>query len=185
LGETCDSVIGTFQSLWLAEYSYYPIDCSKVTLEELKELPDKIDLRSLKSIVYLDEVAELRRRGLEAQLLKLSDESNAVWIASAISIRNRISRGRKKLGLSAPMQGRFGTKIGTTNPSADELSQWIRNRCKEWCIEIIEPDRTIPIVMKRTRHRVGYVLHFLADAASRGWELTPEGATTFNLSPVD
>jgi hypothetical protein len=83
------------------------------------------------------------------------------------------------------MQGRFGTKIGTSVPAAEELKRWIIDRCDEWFIDIIEPDRTIPIVMKRTNHRVGYVLHFLADAASRGRKLTPERVTEFDLSPPD
>ena len=43
------------------------------------------ELDSDKVIVYLDEVGALHRRRLEGKILKLVDETPAIWIASAIS----------------------------------------------------------------------------------------------------
>jgi len=187
LAGSWDSCTGVFRGLWRSEYSYYPIDCEKVTADELRCLHKEAELHSERSIIYLDEVAALRRRELEPLLLKQVDESRATWIASAIAVRKRLRRGRTRVteGLSVPMQGRFGMKLGTSVPSETELTQWIRDRCDQWCLDIVEPDRTVPIVMKRTGLRVGYVLHFLADAAARGRKLTPDRAEEFNLGPVD
>jgi hypothetical protein len=173
--------------MWLSDYSYVPIDCGTVSREKLLGLRQEVDLESRKTVVYLDELAALHERDLESTLLKAIDESQATWIGSTIATRKKVRNRRtgKRPELSIPMLGRFGCKVGSSSPSASELSEWILSRCKEWGIEILDPSRTLPIVMERTNHRVGYVLHFLADAASRGYKLTPEQAEEFNVGPAD
>ena len=82
-------------------------------------------------------VDEAIKRGLEPLLLKPIDESRVIWLASAIKVKRIVTKekGRKRDDpnvLSLPMQGRFGVKVGTMFPSDAELTQWIKDRCKDW-----------------------------------------------------
>ena len=178
---------GLFRALCRSEYEFHPIDCENVTKEHLQSLWEVIDVESDRSVIYLDEVAALGRRGLEPYILKPIDESRAVWIASAITVRIRNRRGKVRCteGLSIPMLGRFGIKVGTSLPSVVELTSWITDRCHDWKIDIVEPDQTIPLMAKRTGNRVGYVIHFLAAAAARGRKIDPDMVAGFNLGPQD
>ena len=82
------------------------------------------------------------------------------------------------------MQGRFAIKVGTSLPRVEELRSWIIDRCQEWQIEIVDPERTIPRLIKRTGHRVGFVIHVLAKAA-QGRRLDLDMVDGFNFSPED
>ena len=88
-------------------------------------------------------------------------------------------------GLSIPIQGRFGTKVGTSLPSVTELASWIEDRCEDWKIKIVDPDQTIPRMIRRTGNRVGYIIHMLAFAADQGRWIGPDTVDGFNLGPQD
>ena len=179
---------GVFAAITGSEYSFHPIDCENVTIEELDALRFDGELDSDKVIVYLDEVGALRRRRLEGKLLKLIDETPAIWIASAISVMR--TQGKRKgewtERLSKEMRGRFPIKVGTAHPHPDDLYGWIVERSRAWNITIVEPETTIPAMIRRTRCRVGYLIHIFAVAATRSDRTirldTVEG---FNLDSVD
>lgn len=178
---------GTFKNLSGSRYSLIPIDCETVTAEELHELPrgGKLDGDV---IVYLDEVAALRRRGLEGRLLKLVDETKAIWIASAITLQRTegTRKGKFTERLSKEMRARFPMKVGTKSPHPEDLRDWILTRCLEWNITIRQPEVTIPRMIERTQCLVGFVLHMLAVAATRRHrDIGPEDVDGFNLDSVD
>ena len=179
---------GLFSSLTGTEYEYYPIDCETVTAERLDDLVTDGRLHSKKTIVWLDEVAVLRSRKLEGRLLKLIDESEATWIASAITVQRKKGsrKGQWTERLSREMRGRFPIKVGTSVPHPDDLCSWIEERCSEWNITIHDPQETLPIIADRTDQRVGYVLHMLVYAATKSdRSLNPAEARGFNLDSAD
>ena len=188
LGEARTAHFGLFSRLTETEYGFHPINCAKVTAQELDELEVEGELYSEKTIVYLDEIAILRKRRLEDRLLKLIDESEATWIASAISVQRK--KGKRKgewtERLSTEMRGRFPIKAGTSLPHPDDLCQWIKARCSEWNIRIHDPSETLPLMAKRTDQRVGYVIHMLAYAATKSTrDLSPREVKEFNLDTTD
>lgn len=179
---------GLFKNLSGSDYSLIPIDCENVTSEELRELPHEGKLEGDKVIVYLDEIAALHRRRLEGILLKLIDETPAIWIASAISLKRTkgARKGEWTERMSKEMRGRFAIKEGSSLPHADDLHLWIVARCQEWNITILEPAVTIPEMIRRTCRRVGYVIHMLADAATRSdRSIGPDNVGRFNLDSAD
>ena len=179
---------GTFKNLCGSDYSLIPIDCENVTSEELRELPYEGKLEGDKVIVYLDEIAALRRRRLEGMLLKLIDETPAIWIASAISLKRTkgARKGELTERMSKEMRGRFAIKVGSSHPHADDLQPWIVARCQEWNITILEPEVTIPEMIRRTCRRAGYLIHMFADAATRGDRtIGPDDVTGFELDSTD
>ena len=146
------------------------------------------ELESDRTIVYLDEVGALRRRRLEGKLLKAIDESHAIWLASAITLKR--TRGKRKgewkERLSKEMRGRFPLKVGTAHPDPQDLYEWIVARSLEWNITIVEPETTIPAMIRRTRCRVGYLIHMFAVAATRSDRtIRPDDVSRFNLDSVD
>jgi hypothetical protein len=157
-------------------------------VDELEALRIDGDLHEEKTIVYLDEVAALRTRRLEGRLLKLIDESPAIWIASAISLKRKKGsrKGEWKDRLSKEMKGRFAIKVGTSSPDENDLHQWIEDRCVDWNLTILDPEATIPLMISRTEKRVGYVIHMLAYAASRdNRDLSYDNVKQFNLDTTD
>lgn len=183
-----DSHWGAFRALSGSEYEYFAINCETITKPELEELILNSRLYTEKTIVYLDEIAALRRRGLEGTLLKTIDESDATWLATAVKLKRE--REAKKKGwtvhLSQDILNRFAIKVGTSVPHADDLRLWIEERCREWNLEIEDPDEGIPLMMKRTKQIVGHVIKMLALAASnKDRTLTVEDIRTFNLDAVD
>jgi len=188
VGDGRTEVWGMFKNLSGSDYSLIPIDCETVTSEELRELPHEGKLEGDKVIVYLDEIAALRRRRLEGMLLKLIDEAPAIWIASAISLkRTKGSRkGEWRERMSKEMRGRFAVKAGSSHPHANDLHHWIVTRCQEWNITILEPEVTIPEMIRRTCRRVGFLIHMLAQAATRtARSIGPEDVRRFNLDSED
>jgi len=188
VGEARSSHHGLFSAISGTEYGFHPIDCENVTAEDLENLRLEGDLEKPTTLVYLDEVSVLRSRRLEGKLLKLIDESKATWIASAISLKKK--KGKRKgewtERLSTEMKGRFAIKMGTSLPHSDDLTQWIEDRCRDWNIHIIESEKTIPEMIKRTQRRVGYVIHMLAYAATGSErELTYDDVVSFNLDTLD
>ncbi len=188
LGEARSAHFGLFSRLTETEYGFHPINCAKVKVEDFDELEIEGELYSEKTIVYLDEVAILRKRRLEDRLLKLIDESEATWIASAISVQRK--KGKRKGDwterLSTEMRGRFPIKAGTSLPHPDDLCEWIVERCADWNIMIHDPAVTLPLMAERTGQRVGYVIHMLAYAATKlARDLTPEEVRRFNLDSTD
>ena len=188
LGEARGAHYALYSRLTGTEFCYHPIDCEKVTADELDELEAEGELHSEKTIVYLDEVAVLRQRRLEGRLLKLIDETEATWIASAISVQRKKGnrKGEWTERLSKEMRSRFPIKIGTSLPHPDDLCQWIDDRCAEWNITIHDPKLTLPLIARRTDQRVGYVIHMLAFAATKSdRSLGPEEVKAFNLDSTD
>ena len=178
---------GLFSLMAGSNSSYFAVDCETVTIEELKELKRGACLESTTTLIYLDEVAALGRRGLDAYLLKAIDETPAIWIASAIAVRKRDEKGKVKRtpGLSEPMLARFAVKEGTALPREPELTAWIKDRCKAWVIAIEQETQTIPRLIKRSRHRVGMVILFLAVAASRGRRFGLDDVDGFDFQAAD
>ena len=181
---------GLFATMIESEYDFKAIDCERVSREELLGLPQELDLENPRTIVYLDEVTALGRRGLEPLLLKPIDESRVIWLASAIKVKRIVTKekGRKRDDpnvLSLPMQGRFGVKVGTMFPSDAELTQWIKDRCKDWQIIIEAEEISVPLMIEITGRRVGYVIHVLAAAAARGRRIDPDWLVEFNIGPQD
>lgn len=179
---------GIFAALSGSEYSFHPIDCENVTVEELEALQYDGELDSDKVIVYLDEVGALRRRRLEGKLLKLVDETPAIWIASAITLKR--TQGKRKgewtERLSKEMRGRFPIKVGTALPHPDDLYQWILARTQEWNITILEEEVTVPAMIERSTRRVGYLIHMFTEAATRTERtISSEDVARFNLDSAD
>jgi hypothetical protein len=189
LGEGRTVHNGVFAAMCGSEYSYHPIDCENVTAEELDALTYDGGLDSDKAIVYLDEVGALRRRRLEGKVLKLADETPAIWIASAITVRPKKELRRKAppvVRLSEELRGRFPVKIGTSHPHPDDIHDWIVDRCREWNIIILDEEVTIPAMIKRTRRRVGYLIHLLAFAATKANRtLSLDDVLGFNFDAAD
>lgn len=167
--------------------SYFAVDCETVTVDELKELKQNASLEQVTTYIYLDEVAALGRRGLDTHLLKAIDETPAIWIASAIAVRKpgEKSRVTRTPGLSDPMLARFAIKVGTALPREAELTAWIRDRCREWEIAIVKEEQTLPLLIRRSRHRVGMLILVLAVAASRGRCLDPDDVEKFDFQAAD
>lgn len=179
---------GIFHAAAESDYAFHPIDCEVVTPEQLDELRFDGILDNEKMIIYLDEVAALRRRRLEGRLLKLLDESKAIWIASAISLQRMKGdrKGEWTERLSKEMKGRFSVKVGTSHPHPDDLHEWIIGRCREWEITILEETVTIQKMIHRTQRRVGYVMHFFVMAATRDDRtIGPDDVDRFNLDSTD
>lgn len=179
---------GVFRNLCGSPYTLIPIDCETVTADELRDLPNGGKLEGDKVIVYFDEIAALRRRRLEGMMLKLIDETPAIWIASAISLQR--TKGAKKgewsEQMSKEMRGRFPIKVGTSVPHADDLSQWIMARAEDWNITILQPELTIPRMIQRTRHQVGFLIHMFAWAASKSDRtISLDDVERFNLDATD
>lgn len=185
--EARHSHTGLFSAVAGSSYSYVPIDCETVTHDYLMRLTKTFDLEQGRTIVYLDEVAALGKRGLDSVLLKPIDESPSIWIASAITVtrRTKTEGQRRAEGLSGPMRGRFAIKVGTALPTSGELALWITERCRDWEIEVQQEAECIPLLVKRSGHRVGHVLHVLADAAARGRILSLDRVRGFNFDAVD
>lgn len=178
---------GLYSTLAGSGYSFVPIDCQTVTAEDIRTILKNADLEDLRTVIYLDEVAALGRRGLEGHLLKPIDESPCVWIASAISVNKPPRKGQSARidGLSTAMQARFAIKVGTAVPTDRELGEWVRDRCREWEIVIEQPEVVLPALAKGSGYRVGYVVLALADAAARGRRLTPDQIGRFNFGSPD
>ena len=188
LGEGRTPHNGIFKAISGSEYSFHPIDCENVTTEELDALRYDGELDSDKVIVYLDEVGALHRRRLEGKLLKWIDETPAIWLASAITLKRVPGkrRGDWTERLSKEMRGRFPIKVGTAVPHPDDLDKWILARCQEWNITILEEEVTIPEMIKRTQRRVGYLVHMFVEAATRKVRtIGPEDAKGFDLDATD
>lgn len=157
-------------------------------MDELEALRRDGGLDRENTVVYLDEVAALRPRRFEGRLLKLIDESPAIWIASAITLKRKKGsrKGEWKDRLSTEMKGRFAVKVGTSLPHPDDLHRWIEDRCQDWNITIHDSETTIPEMVERTQNRVGYVIHMLAFAASRDDRtLRKDDVAKFNLDAPD
>jgi len=193
---TCRDLMNARESLWGifsisagSRKSYFSVDCESVTVEELKQLTKDAgrEAESATTLIYLDEVAALGRRGIDTLMLKAIDETPAIWIASAIAVRKRDDRGRVKrtLGLSDPMLARFAIKVGTTLPRETEMATWIKARCREWDIAIEQEALTVPLAIKRSRHRVGMAILVLSVAASRGRRLTYDLVAGFDFQAAD
>ena len=169
-------------------YTFKVIDCETVSGQELVELPREMNLDDPKTIIYLDEVTALGRRGLESLLLKAIDESRTTWLASAIKVKpvaRKKGQAPDRNVLSFPMLGRFAVKVGTSSPSVKALTQWIKDRGQDWEIIIEDEGVSIPLMIEISKRRVGFLIHIFAAAASRGRRIDPEWLRGFNIGPED
>jgi hypothetical protein len=179
---------GIYSKAFGNKYSFVQLDCERVSAEELENLHQMIELESSESIIYLDEVAALGRRNLERRLLKMVDESRAIWIASAIRLKR--AEGPKKgqwiEQLSEEMLARFPMKLGTSYPHPDDLGPWIEGRCQAWNISIADKELTIRELINRTDRRVGILLHVFVAAATRpDRTISPELVSSFKFEAED
>lgn len=182
VGEGNQDVIGLSGAISNTMVSFLRINCATVTADRLTKLWNEVALESVKTIIYLDEVACLGQRKLEHLLLEMLDQSHCCFLASAV----RVKRLSKRAGaLSEPLLGRFGTMIGTSDPSDEELTTWIPDRCTEWTIDLAHPEETIKRILKKTDSRVGYIVNLLASAAVRDRRIGPDDVDRFNVSPMD
>jgi hypothetical protein len=179
---------GIFAALCYSQYSIFPIDCENVTAEYLDGLRQESEMESDKTVVILDEVAALGRRRLEGKLLKLIDESQAIWIASAISLKRKKGsrKGEYTERLSLEMRARFAVKLGTSLPHPETLKLWIVERAADWNITILNPDITIQLMVTRSQCRVGFLLHLFAYAAALpDRSIRPVDVELFNFDVTD
>lgn len=191
---TCVDVMNARWEHWgvhrnwnLSCYSFMTIDCQTVQKEDLLTLRDKLDLESEKTIIYLDEVAALRQGNRDEVLLKVMDESKASWIASAIELRGPTKKGPTGpvQVISEPLLQRFPLKLGTSLPNNSELKSWIQARCQDWSIDVVDPNVTLGIVVKKSGNVVGRVMHFLTAAALNDRRLDKSLANEVSLDPLD
>ena len=179
---------GTFVGLTGGVHTFKAINCETVTEKELMDLHLEVDLDNPATILYLDEVAALGRRGLERLILKDSDEPKSTWIASAVKVKP-IAKPKgeppDREFLSVPMQGRFAVYGGTTVPSEAELTQWIKDRSQDWEIIIEDEELSIPLMIYLSDLRVGLVIHIFSAAASRGRRIDPDWLSGLNIGPQD
>ncbi|REJ67329.1 MAG: hypothetical protein DWQ31_11730 [Planctomycetota bacterium] len=184
-----DEHTGLFRELAGNDFGFVPVDCQNISAEQLRALRDKAGWDDERCIYYLDEIAALGANGRDKVILKPLDEWPCVWIASAVTVNRRDGRGKKhqKDGLSPDVRSRFAQKVGTTLPTPSELTKWIKDRCREeeWNIHIEQEERTIPLLIKRARYRVGFVKQPIAVAAARGRLLTLDLVRDFNFEALE
>ncbi len=178
---------GLYSAMVDSNTSFFAFDCENLQQKDLDDFYENSQYETKGTIVYLDELEALRRRGFEKRLLKIIDECEACWIGSAITLKQKkgAKKGEYVERLSKEMKGRFAIKEGTSVPSREDLTRWISDRCKEWEITIRNPEITIPLMVERSQQRVGYVLHMLALGAAKGRDLGPDDIEGFNLDTLD
>jgi len=159
-----------------------------VTAKELRELSMKWEFDGEKTIIYLDEVADLGKDGRDKILMKPIDEWRCTWFASATKVtkpKDKQGRPRRGEGLSGAVINRFANLLTTTLPKPEQLDGWIRQRCLEWEIEIEQEAATIRRLIERSQCRVGHVKQPIVVAASAGRVLTLERVENFNFRPLE
>ena len=187
IGDVRGSHVGLFAGAAQSTFGYIAIDAETVSKNDLLALANDVEANNSNTLIYIDEVRAMESRGLVGTMLKVFDESPATFLASAITTKGPIWTGRrtKIQGIPEAMLARFLLK-GTSLAAAPEVTRWMIDRSVEWHIPIVDPEITIPLVLRRTGHRVGYILHFFATAAStRERRLTSDIAKNVNLTSPD
>src|SRR5205814_67600 len=136
------------------------VDCTKIyTPDQLRStliaLTDYDGIR----IFYFDEVHRLRERHMDEMLLKEIEEKNFLWFFSTAKPEQLEDMFLNRL-----------IKLSTELPGAEEMENWLADRCNEWSIRW-EPEAILRVVEKSNRV-VGTALHALALAT-----LDEEGLT--------
>lgn len=104
---------------------FHPVNCGSVTEGELKRvLKDRPEFSGT-SIIHLDEVHRIVRRGMDQLLLKPLEELDCVFIASSVHTDE----------LDPMFLRRFAVKVSTSAPTEKELAFFIVERCRAWSIE--------------------------------------------------
>lgn len=159
---------GVWKVLNDSKWSFFHFDCTRVSVEEILDLRIEFDDRTL---IFLDEVDQLLMRRIDDRLLKVIDESAAVWIGSAIQLQSRWIRLRKRTReierMKSQMRGRFTFDPSTSLPNPDQLEKWIHSRCSDWSIQIDSPNLVIPVIAKRTGRNIRFVKDVFVMAATR------------------
>jgi hypothetical protein len=178
---------GVFRNWNSSHCSFLTIDCQTAQREDLLNIRDAIDLESQETIVYLDEVAALRQGNRDELLLKIMDESEASWCASAVKLQKPEKEGPTGTvrGISEQLLKRFPLKLGTAVPRGPELITWIQDRCNDWSIDVVEPDVTLKTVVEKSGNVVGKVLHFLTVAATNNRRLDNDLVKELSLESLD
>ncbi len=145
------------------------VDCTKIhTPDQLREHLIRVnDWQEGLRIYYFDEVHRLVARGMDEMLLKEVEEKNFLWIFSTAKPNNLEDMFLNRL-----------IKLETELPSADEMLEWLCDRCIEWGITS-EPEAILRVVEKSNRI-VGTALHALAMAA-----IDPDEGLTLDLVEND
>lgn len=107
--------------------SYWRLDCTSVTKENLSDLRGNLEDVLGQKIVYLDEAHRLNRDGLEKLVLEIIERqrSDVVWLASTADDGGLTPRFRKTFKL-----------MKTAQPSEKELAKFVAARCKDFKIEV-------------------------------------------------
>ncbi len=180
-----ENVNGLFSLMADANANYFIVDCETVEHESLLKLSRDAAMEFGTTIVYLDEVAALGKRGLDSLLLKAIDETPATWVASSIAVRKADGSPKRTPGLTNPMLNRFAVNVATTLPPDSLLIPWIRERCTAWDIALDDNEQTLPILIKRCRRRVGLLVKAMAAAAMQGRLLDFKFASTYEFQALD
>lgn len=133
---------------------YHPVNCGRVSESELKALLDRSDLAG-QSLIHLDEVHRIVRRGMDQLLLKPLEELDCVFIASSVHTDE----------LDPMFLRRFAVKVSTSAPTEKELAFFIAGRCRAWGIEYDNPG-TIALLAQRSNENPARSLTVLSRAAS-------------------
>ena len=179
---------GIFRNWHSSCCEFITIDCQKIqNREDLLEIENRMNLESEQTIVYLDEVAALRQRNRDEILLKMMDECKASWFASAVELKGPTKQGPTGTvqGISDQLLERFPLKLGTSLPDEPGLRSWIRSRCKAWEIDLVDPDDTLKIIVKKSGNVVGRVMHFLTAAAINNRRLDTVLAKEMSMEALD
>lgn len=168
-----ESHTGLFSALDGSNFNFVQVDCQSVSADTLKSLHQEVRWDNVNTIVYLDEISALGRRGLDTLLLKPIDEWPCIWMASAKSVATKSWTGKRSKveGLSEEVRNRFAIKLGTAVPGPAELSTWIKRRCQEWQVLIENEKETIALLIKRACNLIGHVKQPIVAAASHGTSL--------------
>lgn len=115
-----------------------------------KEGPD--DVR----IYWLDEAHRIGQELMGKILNNLQEDPHSIYVLTTIN--------PKKIPIN--LYARLGEQIETEPPTVDELADWLRQKCREWRIEV-EDDGVLPLLAQASRQNVAGCLHVMARAAEQ------------------
>ncbi len=150
---------------------FFPLNCGEISKRGLKRLFRKLESFQGHRVVFLDEVHRLRRDHLDEMLLVPLRELKAMFVGATA----------KPEELDEMFRNRFSTKLTTAKPQPAELAEFIRDRCREWGIQI-ESDETVIALVRRSHCIVSNVISALSRAAAkRPSLLTQERVESFEF----
>jgi len=156
---------GAFADLEFGNVHYIPFDCANADVSDVRDLVKRsCDYEGIR-VIYLDEVHRLHRSNshLEEMLLKVTEETNSMWIASSVSAET----------LEKMFQKRF-VHICTQLPvNSDVLAIWLADRCQEWGITCDRAE-TLLLLAQKANLVPGDALQVLARAYKKSPRILTE-----------